>query len=118
MSWITVGVVAASALMGSENAKAKKKAQESNNQMQSEITKYSPWTGMSGQTDNSFQPGELAGGIAGGIQGLGMGQSLKGAFGGGQQAQGLGGMDQMNQELGMQPAQQPTFFGRGPSYTA
>ena len=77
MSWITVGVMAASAVSSMMSNQRKAEKQRQNNLAQAEITKYSPWTGMKGQLDNSYTPGSLESGISGGIQGAAIGQGLK-----------------------------------------
>lgn len=108
----------ATTLMGMNNARRKAEQQERYNKGQAEVTRYSPWTGMTGKLDNSYTPSMLEGGLQGGMAGLGAMQGMKGAFGAQPAQPQLGGMDELNQELGMMPASQPTMFGRGPSYTA
>lgn len=70
-------IPAASALMSANQASNKQAQQERYNKAQAETTRYSPWTGMKGQLDTSYSPSALEGGLAGGLQGLGMWQSLK-----------------------------------------
>jgi hypothetical protein len=121
---------AASAMLGANKAAKQQEAQKANNLAQSELTRYSPWTGMKGQLDTSYAPSALEGGLSGGVAGLGMMQAGQSAFGGGAPiaptadasgANSLGGTDmanQMGQDYGMpqQPGMQmqelskPNFF--------
>jgi hypothetical protein len=120
------------AAMSARAAENKKSQQERYNKAQAETTRYSPWTKMMGQLDNSYTPGAMEAGFGGAVQGLGMAQSMGSAFGGSSSAapqaspQGasyLGG-NQMAAQLGQpqsndvwssfgqsgQQQQQPNFF--------
>ena len=77
------------------------------NLAQAEVTRYSPWTGQTGQLDTRDTGSPLEAGVGGAIQGIGLTQSLGGDFGlgGGQslnpQSQGLSlGGQEMANELG------------------
>ena len=69
-------LMGASAIMGMNRANRQADQQRRNNLAQAEITRYSPWTGMRGQIDNSYTPSGLEGAISGGIQGASMAQGL------------------------------------------
>lgn len=120
MAWVTVAVVGGSALMNMNAAKQKQKQQENYNLAQSEITRYSPWTGMKGQLDNSYTPDQLSAGISGGIQGLGMAQGAQGLFSkpadtgaaatAGPMDAGMSGNQQYQQQM-QSPWGKPNIFG-------
>lgn len=119
MSWVTVAVVGGSALMNMNAAKQKQKQQENFNMAQSELTRYSPWTGMKGQLDNSYAPDQLSAGISGGIQGLGIAQGAQGLFSkpaegalptGGTMDAGMSGNQQFQQQQ-QSPWMKPNIFG-------
>lgn len=74
--WPALAIMAASALMQSKQNQAKQDQQRKMNLAQSELTRYSPWTGMKGQLDQSYQPGGTEGAFSGGMQGLAMAQSV------------------------------------------
>lgn len=74
-------MVAGAALQG-RAADRKRKQQERFNQGQAETTRYSPWTGMTGQLDQSYVPGSLEAMAGGAIQGAGMAQGLQGIMNG------------------------------------
>ncbi|MFN3453445.1 MAG: hypothetical protein ACK41T_00695 [Pseudobdellovibrio sp.] len=80
MAWLTVGIMAGSALLNARNAEAKRSQQKQYNLAQSELTRYSPWTGMKGQLDNSFNPDSLSAGVGGAIQGASIAQGVNGLF--------------------------------------
>lgn len=80
MAWIVVGTIAASTLINAEKAKRMKEQQQENNRKQAEISRYSPWTNMHGQLDNSYVPTMMEAGLEGAVQGVGMAQSLNKAF--------------------------------------
>lgn len=65
------------AAKGAMDAKAGQERQQRYNKGQAEVTRYSPLTGQTGQLDNSPTPSMLSGGIAGGVQGLGIQQALQ-----------------------------------------
>jgi len=70
----------ASALMSANKAQKQAENHKQNNLLQAELTKYSPWTGMRGQIDTTYQPNMLEAAFQGGVQGAAMGQSLGQAF--------------------------------------
>lgn len=80
MAWIPLAMAAVGAVSGARQAEAKRAQQNKFNQIQSEMTRYSPWTGVSGTLDNSYHPDVLSGGVGGGLQGLAASQSLTGMF--------------------------------------
>lgn len=119
MAWVTVAIVGGSALMGARAADKKAQQQKQYNMAQSELTRYSPWTGMKGQLDNSYTPDALSGGISGGIQGLGMAQGAQGLFSkpaeavpnaGGTMDAGMYGNQQYQQQQ-QSPWAKPNIFG-------
>lgn len=71
----------ATSLLGMRNANRRREQQEQYNKGQAEVTRYSPWTGVSGKMDTSYTPDALEAGISGGMQGLGMMQAGQAAFG-------------------------------------
>lgn len=77
MSWVTVGVAGASAVMGAQQAKRQREAQAAQNLAQSEQTRYSPWSGMSGgEVSVSPTQSGLEGAISGGLKGYMTAKSL------------------------------------------
>lgn len=82
-------IPAATAALGAQRAQRQADQKERFNKAQAEITKYSPWTGMRGQLDSSYSPSSFEGGLAGGLQGLGMAQGF-GMFA--NKPQSIGGM--------------------------
>lgn len=81
--WQMLIPMAAGALMSAKSAERKADQQRKYNLGQAEITRYSPWTGMTGKLDNSYVPSQFEAALGGAVQGAQMGQSLQGAFGGG-----------------------------------
>lgn len=79
MSWVAVGVAAVGAVSSMQQAKAKKKAQEEQNQVAAAQTMYSPWTGVSGQADTSPQQSQFGSALSGGLQGYMTGSMMKNA---------------------------------------
>jgi len=73
--WIPMAAMAGAALL---KERAQEKATRKHNVAQSELTRYSPWTGMQGELKPNA-PNYLGAGIMGGAQGYMLGQ----AFGGG-----------------------------------
>lgn len=71
----------AMAAMSAMKAKRQGEQQASYNKGQAEVTRYSPLTGQTGQMDHSDTPSMLEGGVAGGIQGLGVAQGVEGGMG-------------------------------------
>lgn len=67
---------AATALLSANKANRQAEQQQKYNIGQSEMTRYSPWTGQAGKIDNSYTPSVLEGGLSGGVQGLGIMQSF------------------------------------------
>jgi hypothetical protein len=60
------------------------------NLAQAEMTRYSPWTGQTGQLDTRDTGSPLEAGVGGAVQGIGLTQSLGGDLGfGGAAAQGM-----------------------------
>lgn len=117
MDPITIGLImGGSGLLQARQADQRRKQQQRFNQGQAEVTRYSPWTGMQGQMDNSFVPDALTAGASGAIQGLGMAQGLQGMMGGQAAAQPTAGqfMDQMQMAQPMAPSSmnmQPGLYG-------
>lgn len=68
--------IAAGGVMGDAKANREADALRDYNIAQSEITRYSPWTGMSGQVRQNSGPSGVEGAFAGGIQGAAMAQGL------------------------------------------
>lgn len=77
-----LGLAAAGALLGARQAERKAENQKRYNMGQAEVTRYSPWTGVTGQLDHNYTPGVLEGGLGGGLQGLSAAQGLGGMFDG------------------------------------
>jgi hypothetical protein len=112
-------MMGAGALLQSRANERRRDQQERFNKGQAETTRYSPWTGMQGQLDQSYVPGTLESLAGGAIQGASMAQGLQGMMG------GMGGaptpqptagqfMDQMQmaqpqQQIGMN--MQPGLYG-------
>lgn len=75
MSWIVAGVAAASAVMGAVNqgnqARAQKKANETNANMAAAEQQYSPWTGMKASAPpvNPISASPVGGAMQGGLSG-------------------------------------------------
>lgn len=59
------------------------------NLAQAEVTRYSPWTGRSGQLDVRDTGSPLEAGVGGAIQGIGLTQSLGGDLSMGSTGQGM-----------------------------
>lgn len=73
----------ATTALGMMSAERKADQQRKNNLAAAEQTRYSAWSGLGGgKLDNSYTPSGLEGGLAGGIQGLGIMQGAQAAFGG------------------------------------
>jgi hypothetical protein len=132
MSWIAVGTMVGTAALGYNQQKQQQKQMAKYNQGQAEMTRYSPWTGVKGQTQmDSSDP--LGGAIQGGLSGLALGNNIsKLNFGGApqkpmgdismnttdmQKADNLDPMGQENQTLfGTMKKQNP--YRRDPSSVA
>ena len=105
MMW---AIPVAMAAMSAIQAKNKADQQERYNRGQAEMTKYSPWTGVAGKLDYSYNPSMLEGGVSGGIQGMGVAQGMQGLFSSGSTATtGAGspyslGADQFSNSLASQ----------------
>ncbi len=80
MSWV-VTAMAGSALMGGINAKRRGDKQDAYNRGQAEATRYGFATGNTGHPDNSYTPSMAEGAFSGAVQGAGMANSIKNAFG-------------------------------------
>ena len=105
-----------SALLQARQAEQRRNQQEKYNKGQAEVTRYSPWTGMQGQMDNSFIPDALSAAAGGAIQGASVAQGLQGAFGGAAAPQPTAGqfMDQAQMSQPMAPSSmnmQPGLYG-------
>lgn len=61
--------------LGALSANQKQKAEEENNKMQAELTRYSPWTGMKGTISHNA-PSMLDGVLQGGMGGMGVMQEM------------------------------------------
>lgn len=80
-------MVGASALMGAQQAKAQRKAQEAQNQAAAAQTMWSPWTGMgAGQASYAPTQSSLQGALSGGLQGGLSAAMLNSSMGGGEAA--------------------------------
>jgi len=113
MWWMLPAAIGAVSSMKSAERKADQ--QKANNLAQAEMTRYSPWTGMTGKLDTSYTPGAFEAGLSGGLQGLGMAQGF------GMGGMGGGGSPQMPANSTMTAgtpwdqmgkAQQPNLFSR------
>lgn len=98
--WIPLAMMAGSAIMGANKANREMEMQKAQNLAAAEQTRYSPWTGQSGQLNFSRSTSGLEGAVGGGLQGLAMGQSLQGAFDG-----------PMKDAPVEAPAAQPSYLG-------
>ena len=79
MSWIAVGVMAATTAMSVHRENEQAKQAKKFNQGQAEITKYSPWTGMRGEVKPySYDP--VGAGMQGAVSGLQLGNNVSGTF--------------------------------------
>lgn len=65
----------ATAIIGGLKAEQQRKADNIDNQLQAELTKYSPWTGKSG-TIHGVSGGFLDGSMRGGMSGLSLAQGI------------------------------------------
>jgi hypothetical protein len=73
--WPMIAAMAASTALGYNQQRQQQKATDKWNKGQAEMTKYSPWTGVRGQTQmNTADP--LSGAIQGGLSGFAMGQNF------------------------------------------
>ena len=73
MAWWIPAIMAAA----QANTAARKQAkQEKFNQGQAEANKYSPWTGMTNQLDQSYVADPLSAGAAGFVQGMSIQQGI------------------------------------------
>jgi hypothetical protein len=97
-----LALMGGSALLSARNAELKRKQQQANNLAQAETTRYSPWTGMQGQLDTTYNPDWLTAAFSGGVQGASAAQGL-----------GVGGMGaakpQPMQDMAMN--QNPQLYG-------
>lgn len=115
--WLPLAMAAAGALAGKAKNDRAQEIERADRKLASETQRYSPWTGM--QANNIRQAGSQFGDMfSGGVGGAMMGQSLSSGMAGMGGETQMSPMDKLAQEQGMQPAQQATRFGRGPSYTA
>jgi hypothetical protein len=74
MSWVTVGVAGAGLLGGGVKAIADNKQYKRDQLAQSELTRYSPWTGMKGQSLS--RPSAFGTVLQGGMTGAMLGQGI------------------------------------------
>lgn len=87
MSWITVGVTAASAIYGGIQADEQQKAQGKHNKAAAEYNRYSNWTGNR-MDMQSGAPSTFSGAFGGGLAGFGASRGFLGQGGGGQDPTG------------------------------
>lgn len=66
----------AMSVLGASKAEQQRKADIANNEMQAELTKYSPWTGQFGKI-GAVSGGWMDGALQGGLSGLSMAQKMK-----------------------------------------
>lgn len=108
--------------MSADEAQRKEQQNKDFNIAQSEMTRYSPWTGMKGQISQYGGPGENAAALAGGIQGASAAQSMKGLFdkpaatapiptGEGTMDAGMSGNQQYQQQM-QSPWMKPDLFNQ------
>lgn len=91
MSWVAVGVTAASMAAGAMKGASDKKKYRRQQKAEAVKTAWSPWTGQMGQT-LAEPSGAVSKGFAGGVQGLSMGMGLRNAgFGQGKTIDPTGG---------------------------
>lgn len=80
MSWIAVGVMAGTAALGYTQQRQQQKAINEHNKGQAEMTRYSPWTGVRGETQaNTADP--LVGALQGGLSGYALGSNISNKLG-------------------------------------
>lgn len=102
MSWVTVGVTAAGIGAGVLKGREEQKAHRRRQLAEAEKTRYSPWTGVTGQTlapPSSVFGSALQGGVAGATLGQGIGNLV--------QQRNAQGMEQQVQQAPKQAAVQP-----------
>lgn len=90
MSWVTVAVVGGGALLGGIQGQRKQDRIAAQNRAEAETTRYSPWTGMKGQLQDTGG-GMFDGALQGGLTGAALSQQ----FGGGEVAPKPSAMETM-----------------------
>lgn len=106
MAWVAVGTMAGTTLLSLNQENQKAKQMKRHNEGQAEITRYSPWTGKSGEIQ-SYTYDPVSAGMGGALQGMGMAQTF-GKMGGAAKPTGAPGVTPagdlgagtMNAELG------------------
>lgn len=74
--WPQIALAALQGFAGMQAAKRRQDQTRRYNLAQSEMTRYSPWTGQSGQLSDNYGPGELGGAISGAASGWAFGQGI------------------------------------------
>lgn len=78
MSWVSVGIAGASAIMGARQAREQQKAQKAQNMAEATKTEFSPWTGMGAGQIKTGGPSAEMGALQGALGGAMMGQQFGG----------------------------------------
>lgn len=71
-----LALMGATALLGANKARRQQEANKQYNLAQAEMTRYSPWTGQSGQLQPNNAPSQFEGAVGGALQGASMAQGL------------------------------------------
>ena len=112
MSWIAVAA-GGGALLSVNSNRQQAKADEKYNMGQAEMTKYSPWTGMTGQLKQGTTEDFFGSALQGGVAGASFGKQFAKPTGGMEMGKGTQMAQNSNFDYNsLQQGQQPTMFGQ------